>query len=313
MKKDSRTADRKSPLRLFLTGFAMGTADLIPGVSGGTVAFLAGIYEELLESIKTVTGKAIKLALDGEIGNAILAIPFSFLLPLALGIFTAILTLAKFLTFLLSDYPVYIWSFFFGLVLASVLVVSKRVKTWDPQDVLAFVAATIGAYYLVGSIPVETPATPVYFFFSGVLAICAMILPGISGSFILLLLGKYSQILEAVTNKEFGTLALVMIGCVVGISVFSRFLTWLFAHHHDISVAVLSGFMLGSARKIWPWKEVVLTRINSHGEVVPLVEKNMLPSGSSTSIFLAIMLMIIAIGFVMLLELRELARDEHDL
>lgn len=307
----SKSSPQKSPLRLFLTGFAMGTADLIPGVSGGTVAFLTGIYEELLESIKTVTGKVIKLALDGELGNAILAIPFSFLLPLGIGIFAAILTLAKFLTYLLSEYPVYIWSFFFGLVLASVLVVSKRVKTWDAQDILVFVAATIGAYYLVGSIPVETPVTPIYFFFSGVLAICAMILPGISGSFILLLLGKYTQILEAVTNRQIGTLVLVMAGCVVGLALFSRFLTWLFAHHHDISVAALSGFMLGSARKIWPWKEVVLTRINSHGAVVPLVEKNMLPSGSQSSLFFAVLLMILAFGFVLLLEFKQLAKDKH--
>lgn len=287
----------KQKIRLFLTGFSMGTADLIPGVSGGTIAFLSGIYEELLYSIKLVTGDALKLGLQGKIMAAIKLVPFKFLIPLALGIFTAIFTLANLLSYLLEHHPVYVWSFFFGLVLVSTWVVLKRVVKWDLSDKVAFVLAAIGAYILVGLVPVETPNNLAFFFFSGAIAICAMILPGISGSFILLLLGKYQQVLQAVTQRDFLTLFVFMAGCVVGLAGFARFLTWLFKKHHDISVAVLAGFMLGSVRKIWPWKEVVQTRINSHGVEVPLVENNILPTQFDLSVLIAIALALFA-GFL---------------
>ena len=198
----------------------MGTADLIPGVSGGTIAFLSGIYEELLQSIKTVSGDFLKLLLSGKIKEAIKVIPFKFLVPLALGLFTAVLSLANLMSYLLKEYPIFVWSFFFGLVLASTWIVLKRVVKWDISDKLAFVISTIAAYILVGAIPVETPNTPFFIFVSGMIAICAMILPGISGSFILLLLGKYQQILGAVTNKDVVTLAIFMVGAVLGLALF---------------------------------------------------------------------------------------------
>jgi len=300
----------KKNVRLFFTGFFMGTADLIPGVSGGTIAFLSGIYEELIYSIKKVTGETVKLALRGKIGEAIKSIPFPFLIPLAVGLFTAVLSLASLLSFLLETYPVYIWSFFFGLVLASTLIVMKRVVTWDLSDKVAFIGAAIGAYILVGLVPVETPDSLPMFFLAGAIAICAMILPGISGSFILLLIGKYQQVLGAVTQRDFLTLGIFMAGCAVGIAVFSRVLSWLFRTHHDISVAILAGFMLGSVRKIWPWKEVVSTRINSHGVEVPLVENNILPVNIDLTVIFALLLAGFAIFLVYRLDKLHLVKEQ---
>ena len=251
----------KQKLRLFLTGFSMGVADLIPGVSGGTIAFLSGIYDELIYSIKKLSGETLRLLLQLKFKAAIASIPFSFLIPLGLGLLSAVFGLSGLLTYLLEHFPIYVWSFFFGLVLVSTFVVLKRVVKWDLSDRIAFILAAVGAYFLVGLVPVETPNTLQAIFLSGMVAICAMILPGISGSFILLLLGKYQQILEAVTQRDFLTLGVFIMGAAVGISLFARVLSWLFRTHHDISIAVLAGFMLGSVRKIWPWKEVIQTRI----------------------------------------------------
>lgn len=241
-------------LRLYLTGLSMGTADLIPGVSGGTIAFVSGIYEELLFSINLITGQVLKLFLQRQIRQAWKLIPFRFVLPLGLGMASAIFGLAHALSWLLETYPVYVWGFFFALVIASTVIVAKRVSTWNVRRIALFIFSAIGAFVLVGLSPVETPFTPWMIFLSGFIAICAMILPGISGSFILLLLGKYRQVLEAVTERDFFTLGIFSLGCVLGIALFSRFLGWLFKKHHDISVVVLAGFMLGSVRKIWPWQ-----------------------------------------------------------
>lgn len=292
-----------------MTGFAMGTADLIPGVSGGTVAFLSGIYEELLHSIKIVSGKVLKLALQFKFKEAFRAVPFPFLVPLAVGLFAALFSLASLLSFLLSEYPSFVWAFFFGLVLASTWIVLKRVVKWDISDVIGFAISTVVTYFVVGAIPIETPDNLPFIFLSGMIAICAMILPGISGSFILLLLGKYQQILAAVTNRDILTLGVFMAGCVIGLSLFSRVLSWLFKHHHDISVAILAGIMLGSIRKIWPWKEVVMTRINSHGEIVPLVEKNILPSSIDMGVLFIILLGIAGAGIVLYLNKFQLTKE----
>ena len=302
----------KNYIRLFVTGFSMGSADLIPGVSGGTIAFLSGIYEELIASIKLVTGDVVRLFIRFKFAEGVKIIPFKFLTPLAVGLFGAIFLLANLLSYLLSTYPVFVWSFFFGLVLASTWVVSKRIKKWGIADVTGFIVSAIGAYILVGMVPVETPSELFFFFLAGMIAIVAMILPGISGSFILLLLGKYQQVLGAVTSRDFLTLLVFALGAVFGIALFSRVLSWLFARHHNISVAILAGFMLGSVRKIWPWKEVVETRINSHGELVPLVENNILPASFDISIVFALVLIIIGAGVVLYLGKLDLIKEQKE-
>jgi putative membrane protein len=293
----------------------MGSADTVPGVSGGTIAFLLGIYEQLIYSIKLLSGEVLHLIVRLKIKEAWQKVPFGFLVPLFLGMMTAILALSNGISYLLKHQPEFVWSFFFGLVLASVMVVRKRVVTWNKHDYFALVLTAIFAYFLVGSVPVETPATLLAFLLAGAVAICAMILPGISGSFLLVIMGKYEQVLTAVSEQNFLVLGAVMTGSILGLALFSRLLSWLFAKHHDIVVAALIGFMIGSLRKVWPWKEVISTRINSHGEVVPLLESNVLPILNSAFFF---SLVLIALGFGLILFLdrfnvtKESVKDVED-
>lgn len=261
-------------LRLFVTGFCMGVADLVPGVSGGTIAFVSGIYEELLKSIRIVTGRVPALLMKGEVREAFRTTPFFFVIPLALGMGAALFSLAHVLQWLLEVFPQQVWGFFFGLVLASTMVVLKDVSAWKARLVAAFLLSAVGAYFLVGMSPVETPFTGWMIFLSGFIAISAMILPGISGSFILLLLGKYRQILEAVVERDVVTLGIFILGCVLGISVAARGVGWCLKRHHDLSIAVLAGFMIGSVRKIWPWQmdaELTLPTELSGGVVIALL------------------------------------------
>lgn len=243
----------KNYIRLLITGFLMGTADLVPGVSGGTVAFVSGIYEELLQAIKTVSGTTLGLVLRGKLIQAFRTIPFRFLVPLLTGIFTAIFTLAQLFTYLLGSHERLVWAFFFGMVAASTYIVAKRVVKWDVRDVVIFLLSALFAYWIVGDHFVSTPHTLPMIFASGAIAICAMILPGISGSFILVLLGQYSYLLSSVVDRRFSVLIIFSLGAAIGLSLFSRLLSWLFSKHHDISVVLLSGFMLGSLRKVWPF------------------------------------------------------------
>lgn len=289
----------------------MGSADIVPGVSGGTIAFIFGIYKDLVNSIKHVSGETLALLLKGQVRQAIAGVPFAFLVPLVLGIGAAVITLANLLSRLLEDHPVYVWSFFFGLVLASVLVVRKRVTHWTPPKIALLLAAALGAYVLVGAVPVETPETALAFFLSGSIAIVAMILPGVSGSFILVLLGKYEQVLAAVTDRDILTLLLIIAGAAIGLALFSRILSWLFAKHHDLAIAVLTGFMLGSLRKIWPWKEVMSTRINRHGDEVPLHEVNILPPAWDETVLLAVFLAGLAIALILYLESLQATREQQ--
>lgn len=288
----------------------MGAADIVPGVSGGTIAFIFGIYEELLYTIKTVSGKTLKLGLQGKFAEAWKSIPFSFGIPLGLGIGVALLSMANVISFLLVEYPAFLWSFFFGLVLASIILVRKRVIDWNVKDYIALIVTTIGSYILVGAVPVETPNTYLAIMLSGAIAICAMILPGISGSFLLVIMGKYEQILNAVVERDIITLGVFMIGIVLGLALFSRLLTWLFAQQHDLIIAALIGFMIGSLRKIWPWKEVLTTRVNSHGEVVPFLEKNIIPSSVDGDVIMCILLAVAGMALIMTMEKFQ-AMKEH--
>lgn len=302
----------KNFARLFFTGFTMGSADIIPGVSGGTIAFIFGVYEELIHSIKKISGETLKLLLTGKFAEAIKSVPFAFLVPLGLGLVTAVLTLTGLLSHLLETSPVELWSFFFGLVLASVFLVSKRIVKWDFRDVVYMLVFTLFAYKIVGSVPLETPTTPLAFILSGAVAICAMILPGISGSFLLIIMGKYEQILNAVINKDILTIGLVGVGAAIGLALFSRLLSWLFKNYHDIVVASLTGFMIGSLRKIWPWKETITTRINSHGLQVPLTEKNILPLAFDSSFIIALGLALLAFVVIFSLEKFQLTKEKTE-
>lgn len=290
----------------------MGSADIVPGVSGGTIAFILGVYEELVYSIKVASGKALKQIIKGDITGAFKTIPFAFLVPLGAGILTALVTLASLISNLLDTQPVYIWSFFFGLVVASVFIVSKRVRSWTTTNFISLIIAAAGAYMLVGAVPVDTPATPLAFFLSGAIAIIAMILPGVSGSFLLVIMGKYYQILEAVVQRDVVSLGLVAAGAVIGLAMFSRLLSWLFARHHDLVIAILTGFMIGSLRKIWPWKMVTSTYIDSHGEELALTSRNILPEVFDSTVMIAVVLAVAAAGLIMYLETLSVTHEKTE-
>jgi putative membrane protein len=280
----------------------MGASDVIPGVSGGTMAFILGIYEDLINAIKSFDLKSLKLLMFFKFRLLLDRVSWKFLLPLGIGILTAIFSLAEILSWLLQHKPIMIWSFFLGLILASVISVSRRVKKWQASTWICLLFGITGTYILVGLVPVSTPDDPWFLFLCGAVAICAMILPGISGSFILVLLGKYQYILEAVNQKDFLTLAIVAAGACIGIVAFSRLLGWLLKNYHDLMVAVLTGLMLGSLRKVWPWKETLDTMVNSHGKVIPLVQTNILPSQWDMEILTALALMVTGLFVVLILD-----------
>ncbi|MFQ3633651.1 DUF368 domain-containing protein [Roseiflexus sp.] len=292
------TATRSfSALRLFFTGVAMGIADLIPGVSGGTMAFILGIYEHLLAAIKSFNVQVLRLLGQGRWRAALTSIPWGFLIPLGLGIGTAVLAMARVMRYLLEHHPVYLFAFFFGLIVASIIAVGATVR-WSPGAVAALAGGTAAGYLIVGLVPLTMPHDPITLFFSGALAIMAMILPGISGSFILLILGQYAYVLDAVADLNLLAIVPVVLGAVAGILGFVRVLSWLLRHYHHITVAVLMGFMSGSLRKIWPWKEVVETILDRHGKPTPILERNILPNPAASEFWVA--LAIAATGFVLL-------------
>lgn len=299
---------RAAMLRLFVTGFSMGSADLVPGVSGGTMALIFGIYEDLIHSIKTVSGKALRLALQGKIRAALWVVPWEFLVPLGVGILVAIFSLARLIAHLLANHPVFVWSFFFGLVAASVWVVGRRVGRWDAKAYGAMAAGAVATYLIVGAVPVHTPAELPVFFLAGMIAIIAMILPGISGSFLLVLMGKYAQLLEAVTNRDVITLGVFVLGAAVGLALFSRFLSYMFAHHHQPMMSFLTGVLLGSLRKVWPWKEPVKTELDPHGNEIVLAEVNRLPAAFDGELIVSVGLFVIAAGLIVYLNRYEMLK-----
>ncbi|MDR1581827.1 MAG: DUF368 domain-containing protein [Prevotellaceae bacterium] len=288
-----------------LKGIGMGAADVIPGVSGGTIAFITGIYEELLTSIKK-SPLAFKTLISSKFNIKLFwkELNGNFLFSLVFGIGISILSLAKLMTYLLVNHPIPVWSFFFGLILASVWFVLRDIKKWKVQYFISLVLGIAAGYMITIISPSETPNDLWFIFLSGAIAICAMILPGISGSFILLLMGKYAYILSALNDVNIPVMLVFVSGVVVGIISFSHFLSWLLKRYNFLTIAFLAGVMFGSLNKIWPWKQVVKSTINSHGETIPLLEENVLPAtyseitGYPSLVFYAIVMMIA--GFVII-------------
>lgn len=308
-------------LGLVARGICMGAADIVPGVSGGTMAFILGIYEELIDSIRTIgRPNFLQAALRFRLKEVLQILNWEFLLAIASGIFIAIVTLSHALETLLENQPVYLWSFFFGLVLASVLVVSKRIKQWQPPLFAVLLVGAVAAYLLVGLVPVHTPNVWWFLILSGAVASCALILPGISGAFLLVLLGKYQYVLGSVNDLRGGDLnaavplILVGIGAAIGLITFSQVLSWLFHRYHDLTVALLIGLMVGSLRKIWPWKmdldwlrdDAGQFVLNSEGHKLVIEQANILPNlNSSTAIAelgIALVLALVGISVILLVD-----------
>ncbi|MDA0740565.1 MAG: DUF368 domain-containing protein [Bacteroidetes bacterium] len=266
---------------LFLKGMAMGAADVVPGVSGGTIAFITNIYETLIHALSQFDVRAVQMLLKGQFRDLWSHINGTFLTILFAGIFTSVLSLAALLSHTLETHPIHLWSFFFGLVFASIFIVGKQVSRWQWFTVLSFIVGAIIAFWIT-TLPASAGSNSyAYLILCGALAICAMILPGISGSFILLLLGAYATVLEAIADRELAIIAAVGIGAIGGLLSFTKLLKWVFAKYHDLTVALLSGFLLGSLNKIWPWKEVIATFTKHPGtpdeEIVPIITQNLAP------------------------------------
>lgn len=283
-------------------GFCMGVADVVPGVSGGTMAFILGVYEELLDAVHAVNVRFLRSLVAFRFKEALADFPYPFLIALVTGIMVAIFSLARFFAWALAHHPVLVWAFFFGLVFASIITVRGKVSAWTATEVLALLLAASAAFVLVGAVPVETTSAAWFVFLSGSIAICAMILPGISGSFILVILGKYEYMLNAVVQRDFLPIVIFGFGGILGLIFFARVLRWLLRRYHDVTVAALIGLMAGSLRKIWPWKETVETFTNSQGAVKPLIEQNVLPAAVTEEVLLAITLGIAGCAIVLAIE-----------
>tara|TARA_A100001011_G_scaffold271258_1_gene280471 strand:+ start:112 stop:984 length:873 start_codon:yes stop_codon:yes gene_type:complete len=256
---------------------AMGAADVVPGVSGGTVAFITGIYEELLKSISSINFKNLRHLKNYNIKSVWNEINGNFLFSVFIGILVSVFSLSRAITYFIKTYPVLVWSLFFGLIISSAYIISKKVPNWNFQKITSYTIGVLIAYAITSLSPVENPESLLYIFLSGAIAICAMILPGISGSFILLLMGSYSLILKALNEFDILVITVFIFGCLLGLLSFAKLLNHLFGKYRDLTIAVLTGFLIGSLNKVWPWKVVISTRINSSGEIVPFMEKNTWP------------------------------------
>ena len=310
----SQVRGLKDYLLLAGKGVMMGAADAVPGVSGGTVAFITGIYEELIASIRKFDVEALQLLFSKGIMAFWRHVNGAFLATLLSGIILSLITLSHSVLYMLSRYPEMLWAFFFGLILASTVVIARHIPEWDFRASLLFIVGTLFAYVLTSLVPTEIESTPLTLFLAGAVAICAMILPGISGSFILLLLGMYEVILTAVKNLELGTLALFAAGCAAGLLSFSRLLNWLFTHYRTPTLTLMAGFLLGSLNKVWPWKYTTSYTFNRHGEQLPLVQDNVSPfnyetlTGHNAFTLEALVLMLIGVGIVLYIERGQTGR-----
>lgn len=307
---------------LWCKGLAMGAADVVPGVSGGTIAFISGIYEELLQTIDGFKLSLLKIFKSEGFTKGWKSANGSFFLVLILGILTSVFTFAKIISTLLSQKPIWVWSFFFGLILASIWFVGKQIDKWKTATILALVFGTLVSYGITLVEPMGQSQSYVFLFIAGFLAIIAMILPGVSGAFILVLLGAYEGVLSTVNNlrlavfngqgelfwQSLSKILIMVAGAIVGLKVFSGLLNWMFKHHKNITLALLTGFMVGSLNKIWPWKKVLTWHENSQNQKIPLLEQSISPMAYQGDSQLLWALLLAVSGFLLILFLEKLAQ-----
>lgn len=286
----------------------MGAADVVPGVSGGTIALITGIYDTLVESIRRIDLKLIPILKKEGIKGVFVHINAPFLILLFAGILTSIVSLARFVSWALENHPIPLWSFFFGLIIISIVHMLKQITNHTIASSLLMLCGAFFAWSITVMHPIALPATGPWIILAGAIAICAMILPGISGSFILLLLGLYGPILSAVKNFDLIIIGFFITGALIGLLSFSHLLSYLLKHYRNPTLTFLIGLMFGTLGKIWPWKEVISWRINSKGKQVPLLENNLLPTdferitGNSSQLTIAILCFLTGLIIVYLLE-----------
>ena len=296
----------KDYILISLKGVAMGAADVVPGVSGGTIAFITGIYEELINSLKSIDPSTIKMLFSEGIPKTWQKVNGNFLVALFIGIGISVVSLSKVIKYLLAEHPIMVWSFFFGLIIASAYVISKSITQWNLKSIGGIIIGSAIAYYITVATPAQTPTDLWFIFLCGMLAICAMILPGISGAFILLLLGKYAYIVGALSDLNISIIITFMVGCLLGLISFSHVLSYMFKKFQNMTIAILTGFMIGSLNKVWPWKETLTTRINSHGEIVPVTQMSVLPKNYTEAepmIFAALIMMAVGFALIVIMDM----------
>ena len=307
---------KKEYIILYLKGFLMGIADLIPGVSGGTIAFITGIYDMLLDAVASINNTFIKKVLSFKIVSAIGHLHIRFIIPLIFGIFTAMITLARVMHYLINEQTVPTWSLFFGLIAASIIVIWNKLDDhFSPMNLLMISIGAIVAYVLVSLIPVDTPDSLWFIYLCGIIGITAMILPGISGSFLLLILGKYEFITGMLKNPFAEGAPLVILvflcGTITGLLSFSKILNFFMKNYRVKTMAFLTGILIGSMKKVWPWKEVLESKI-VRGKVRVIREANILPSEFNTEVMLAAVLVILGFVGVLYLEKKSAPKNPRD-
>jgi putative membrane protein len=302
-------------LGVYFKGMAMGAADIVPGVSGGTIAFITGIYEELIETLQSINPKtALVLFKEGPIPFW-QAINGTFIVTLLAGIITSFVSLAHVITYLLANFPIVLWSFFFGLVAASSFLIGKSVNHKCPMSILALLIGGGLALWVTMAAPQQVSPDKLTIFFAGAIAICAMILPGISGSFILVLLGLYAFILESVKSLDLGVAAVFAAGCATGLLSFVHLIAWLLKKYHSMTIGLLTGFLIGSLNALWPWKHVLEYYQSSKGPK-PLIQENILPwqfseiTGQDSMMWFAIAAAVMGLMLVLGLEKMSLLPEE---
>lgn len=299
-----------SPAGVYLRGLLMGAADIVPGVSGGTMAFITGIYDTLLASIRAFDLDFLRKLFRLDIAGAWQHVNGAFLLALVAGIATSIFSLAQIVSWLLEQHPVPLWAFFFGLILASAIVLLREIENWTPAVVLNLLAGSAIALLIALAPVVSLDIGLAGVFLAGFVAICAMILPGISGSFILVLLGMYSTVLVAIKSLDLLFILVFVLGAGSGLLCFSRLLHWLLHRFHQPTMALLTGFLFGSLAVVWPWKRVLEWVENSHGELRAAQQSPVLPTdfqaytGQEPQLVLCLVLMMLGFMLVWLIHAR---------
>ncbi|MDN6292637.1 MAG: DUF368 domain-containing protein [Tetragenococcus halophilus] len=294
----------KDYVGISVKGVAMGAADVIPGVSGGTIAFITGIYEELITSISGVNLGLFKTLKNEGVKTFWTKLNGNFLLSLLIGIGFSLFTLMRLAHYLIENHPIKIWAFFFGLVLASIWFVGKQVTRWRLSTFFVFLLGAGIAFGVTQITPAGGTTSHFYLFFSCAIAICAMILPGISGAFILLLLGVYKNVSEAFSRFDFEIILIAGLGAVTGLLAFSKILKWLFSHYKNMTLALLTGFILGSLNKIWPWKKVLETKVVGNKTHI-LAERSVSPTSFEGENHISIAIVLAIVGFISILLLEK--------
>jgi putative membrane protein len=292
-------------------GLAMGAADAVPGVSGGTIAFISGIYEELISSIsnvnislfKTLFSKGLKAFWSEANGN--------FVLALLSGVIISYVSFMKLAKYLLENQPVLIWSFFFGLIIASIYFVGKQISKWNMPVILALIIGAGIGFYITMLPALSHNESSLFLFLAGAIAICAMILPGISGSFILIILGAYKTLSDAIHDIDVKKIAIFVAGAVIGLLSFSHVLKWLFKNYHNITLALLTGFIFGSLNKVWPWKETLSWHTDSKGVKSPLMQESISPLSFEGDNQLVYALILMALGFLTIFILEKVGSKKQ--